>query len=129
MEFSRQEYWSRASFPTPGDLLDPGVEPTSPAQAGGFFITSATCEVEIVATLISLGSKITADSDGDRSHKIKRHFLLERKAMTNYNSVLKIRGITLPAKSIKSKLWFFQQLCINVRVGPQRSLSARELMF
>ena len=98
MEFSRQEYWSRASFPTPGDLLDPGVEPTSPAQAGGFFITSATCEVEIVATLISLGSKITADSDGDRSHKIKRHFLLERKAMTNYNSVLKIRGITLLTK-------------------------------
>ena len=35
-----------SSFPTPGDLLDPGIKPMSPAQAGGFFITSATCEVE-----------------------------------------------------------------------------------
>ena len=42
--FSRQEYWSGLSFPTPGDLPDPGIEPaplTSPALAGGFFITSA----------------------------------------------------------------------------------------
>ena len=45
MEFSRQEYWSGVSFPTPGDLPDPGIEPTSltsPALASGFFITSAT---------------------------------------------------------------------------------------
>ena len=42
MEFSRQEYWSRLSFPTPGDLPDPGIEPISlapPALAGGFFST------------------------------------------------------------------------------------------
>ena len=37
MEFSRQEYWSGLPFPPPGDLPDPGVEPTSPALAGGFF--------------------------------------------------------------------------------------------
>ena len=42
MEFSRQEYWSGLSFPPPGDLPDPGIEPTSPeapALSGGFFIT------------------------------------------------------------------------------------------
>ena len=42
MEFSRQEYWSGLSFPTPGDLPDPGVEPeslSSCALAGGFFTT------------------------------------------------------------------------------------------
>ena len=42
MEYSRQEYWSRLPFPTPGDLPNPGIEPTSlvsPALAGGFFTT------------------------------------------------------------------------------------------
>ena len=37
--FSRQEYWSRLTFPPPGDLLDPGIEPMSPALAGEFFTT------------------------------------------------------------------------------------------
>ena len=48
MEFSRQEYWSGLSFPLPGDLPDPGVEPMSPASpalAGGFFTTGATIGV------------------------------------------------------------------------------------
>ena len=47
MGFSRQEYWSRLPFPTPGDLPNPGVEPVSvvsPALAGRFFTTSATWE-------------------------------------------------------------------------------------
>ena len=39
MEFSRQECWSQLPFPTPGDLPDPGVEPKSPALAGGFCTT------------------------------------------------------------------------------------------
>ena len=42
MEFSRQEYWSGLPFPTPGDLPDPGIKPTSlesPVLAGGFFTT------------------------------------------------------------------------------------------
>ena len=39
MGFSRQEYWSRLPFPPPGDLPDPGIEPVSPALAGGFFTT------------------------------------------------------------------------------------------
>ena len=52
--------------------------------------------VEIVAEFIFLGSKITAD--GDCSHEIKRHLLLGRKVMTNLDSILKNRDITLPAK-------------------------------
>ena len=50
--------------------------------------------VETVADFIFLGSKITAD--GDCSHEIQRHLLLGRKAMTNLDSVLKSRDITLP---------------------------------
>ena len=52
--------------------------------------------VEIVIDFIILGSKITAD--GNCSHKIKRHFLLGRKAVTNLQSILKSRDITLPTK-------------------------------
>ena len=49
-----------------------------------------------VFDFIFWGSKITAD--GDRSHEIKRRLLLERKVMTNLDSILKSRGITLSAK-------------------------------
>ena len=49
-----------------------------------------------MADFIFLGSKITAD--GDCSHEIKRHLLLGRKVMTNLDSILKSRDITLPAK-------------------------------
>ena len=52
--------------------------------------------VETVSDFIFLGSKITAD--GDCSHEIKRRLLLGRKVMTNLDSVLKSRGITLPTK-------------------------------
>ena len=52
--------------------------------------------METVRDFISLGSKITAD--GDCSHEIKRHLLLGRKAMTNLDSILKSRDITLPTK-------------------------------
>ena len=51
---------------------------------------------ETVTDFIFLGSKITAD--GDHSHEIKRHLLLERKVMTNLESILKSRDITLPTK-------------------------------
>ena len=59
-------------------------------------ITSWQIHGETVADFIFLGSKITAD--GDCSHEIKRHLLLGRKVMTNLNSVLKSRDITLPTK-------------------------------
>ena len=52
--------------------------------------------MEIVADLIFLGSKITAD--GDCSHEIKRRLLLGRKVMTNLDSILKSRDITLSTK-------------------------------
>ena len=54
--------------------------------------------VETVADFIFLGSKITAD--GDCSHEIKRRLLFRRKAMTNLDSILKSRDITLPTKSV-----------------------------
>ena len=53
-------------------------------------------KIQTVTDFILLGSKITVDSG--RSHKIKRHLLLGRKAMTNLGSILKSRDITLPAK-------------------------------
>ena len=52
--------------------------------------------METVTDFIFLGSKITVD--GDRSHEIKRHLLLGRKAMTNLSSMLKSRDIALPTK-------------------------------
>ena len=60
---------------------------------------------ETVTDLILGGSKITAA--GDCSHEIKWHLLLGRKAMTNLDSLLKSRDITLTTK-FQSKLWFFQ---------------------
>ena len=62
-------------------------------------------KVETVTDLIFLGSQITADSDC--SHEIKRHLLLERKVMTNLDSILKSRDIALPTKVLIVKLWLF----------------------
>ena len=62
--------------------------------------------VETVRDFIFLGSKINAD--GDCSHEIKKNLLLGRKAMTNLDSILKNRDITLPTKFPLVKLWFFQ---------------------
>ena len=52
--------------------------------------------METVTDFVFLGCKITAN--GDCSHEIKRHFLIGRKAITNLDSILKSRGITLPTK-------------------------------
>ena len=61
--------------------------------------------VETVTDFSFLGSKITAD--GDCSHEIKRHLLLGRKAMTNLDSILKSRDITLPTKVCLVKAMVF----------------------
>ena len=61
--------------------------------------------VETVTDFIFLGSKITAD--GDCSHEIKRRLLLGRKAMTNLDSILKSRDITLPTKVCLVKAMVF----------------------
>ena len=70
--------------------------------------------VETVTDFIFLGSTITAD--GDRSHEIKRSLLLERKAMTNLDSILKSRDITLPTKVHLIKAMVFPVI-MDVRVG------------
>ena len=61
--------------------------------------------METVRDFIFLGSKITADSDS--SHEIKRHLLLRRKVITNLDSLLKSRGITLPTKVCLVKAMVF----------------------
>ena len=61
--------------------------------------------METVTDFILGGSKIT--TDGDCSHEIKRCLLLGRKPMTNLDSILKSRDITLPTKVCLVKLWFF----------------------
>ena len=61
--------------------------------------------VETVADFIFLGSKIT--TDGDCSHEIKRHLLLGRNFMTNLDSILKSRDITLPTKFCLVKAMVF----------------------
>ena len=61
--------------------------------------------METLTDLIFLGSKITVD--GDCSHEIKRHLLLGRKAMTNLDSILKSRDITLPTKVLIVKAMIF----------------------
>ena len=62
-------------------------------------------KLEVVTDFIFLGSKVTAD--GDYSHEMKRHLLLGRKAMTNLDSVLKCRDITLSTKVHKAKAMVF----------------------
>ena len=70
--------------------------------------------VETVSDFIFWGSKMTAD--GDCSHEIQRCLLLGRKVMTNLDSILKSRDITLPTKFRLVKA-FFQWSCMDVRVG------------
>ena len=71
--------------------------------------------VERMVYFILGGSKIPAD--GDFSHKIKRHLLLERKVMTNLDSILKSRDITLPTKACLVKAMVFPVVIYSVRVG------------
>ena len=78
-------------------------------------ITSWKIDGETVANFIFLGSKITVD--GDCSHEIKRRLLLERKVMTNLDSILESRDITLPTKVHLVKAMFFQWSCMDVRAG------------
>ena len=82
--------------------------------------------METVTDFIVLGSKITAD--GDCSHEIKRCLLLGRKAMTNLDSILKSRDITLPTNVHLVKPTVFPVI-MYVRAEPQRRLSAEELLL
>ena len=71
--------------------------------------------VETVSDFIFWGSKITVD--GDCSHEIKTHLLLGRKVMTNLDSILKSRDITLPTKVWLVKALVFPVVMLDVRVG------------
>ena len=71
---------------------------------------------ETVTNFIFLGSKIAVD--GDCSYEIKRHLLFGRKAMTNLDSMLKSRDITLPTKVHLVKVMVFPLVMLNVRVEP-----------
>ena len=83
--------------------------------------------METVTDFIFLGSKITID--GDCSHEIKRHLLLGRKDMTNLDSILKSRDITLPTKVHVVKAMVFPVVMYDVRVGPKRRLISEKLCF
>ena len=72
--------------------------------------------METVTDFIFLGSKIT--TGGDWSHEIKRHLLLERKALTNLDSILISRDITLPTTVHLVKVMVFPVVSMNVRDGP-----------
>ena len=79
-------------------------------------IASWQIDGETVSDFILGGSKITAD--GDCSHEIKRHLLLGRKVLTNLDSILKSRDITLPTKVCLLKAIVFPVWsCMDVRVG------------
>ena len=71
--------------------------------------------IQTVSDFIFLGSKIS--TDGDCSHEIKSHLLLGRKIMTNLDSILKSREITLPAKVHLVKAMVFPVVCMDVRIG------------
>ena len=71
--------------------------------------------METMTDFVFLGSKITADRDC--SHEIKRHLLLGRKAMTNLDSILKSRDITLLTKVCIAKAMVFPVIIMNVKVG------------
>ena len=83
--------------------------------------------MEIVADFILGGSKIT--SYGDCSHEIKRRLLLGRKVMTNLDSILKSRDITLSTKVHLVKAMVFPVVMYGCENWTIRKLSTKELMF
>ena len=105
-------------FPSPGDLPNPGL------------ITSWQIDgetVETVSDFIFWGSKITAD--GVCSHEIKRHLLLGRKAMTNLDSMLKSRDVSLLTKVLLVKAMVFPVVMYGCESWTIRKLNIKELML
>ena len=93
-------------------------------------ITSWQIDRETIRDLIFLGSKVTVD--GDCSHKIKRHLLLGREAMTNLDRILKSRDVTLPTKVHIVKAMIFPVVTYgceswNIRKAECRRIDAFEL--
>ena len=90
-------------------------------------ITSWQIDGETVSDFIFLGSKIT--TDGDYSHEIKRRLLLGTKVMTNIDSILKNRNITLTTKVCLVKAMVFPVVMYGCENWTVRKLSAEELML
>ena len=91
-------------------------------------ITSWQIDGETMETVtIFLGSRITAD--GDCNHEIKRRLLLGRKAMTNLDSILKSKDITLPTKVHLVKAMIFPVVMYGCESWTKRKLSGEELML
>ena len=93
-------------------------------------ITSREIDGETMETVTDFffqGSKITAD--GDCSHEIKRHLLLGRKAMTNLDSILKSRDITLPTKVHLLKAMVFPAVMYECESWTIRKLNTEEFML
>ena len=90
-------------------------------------ITPWEIDGETMADFIFLGSKIT--SDGDCSHEIKRHLLLGRKFITNLDSILKSRDITLPTKVHLIKAMVFPVVMYGCESWTVKKVSAKELML
>ena len=84
-------------------------------------------KVKTVSDFIFLGSKITADSDG--SHETKRRLLFGRKAMTNLDSILKGRDITLPTKVRLVKAMFFPVVMYGCENWTIKKAECEELML
>ena len=85
-------------------VLELNIQKTKIMASGP--ITSWQIDGETASDFIFGGSKITAD--GDCSHEIKKHLHLGRKVLTNLDSILKSRDVTLPIKVRLVKQWFFQ---------------------
>ena len=81
----------------------------------------------VVDFILERGSKITAD--GDCSHEIKRRLLLGRKIMTNLDSILKSRDITLPTKIHLVKDMIFPVVMYGCKNWTIKKLSTKELML
>ena len=83
--------------------------------------------VEMVTDFMFLGSKITVD--GDCSHEIKRHLLLGRKVMTNLDSILKSRDVTLPTKVRLVKAMVFPVVMYGCESWTIKKAECEELML
>ena len=83
--------------------------------------------VDMVADFIFLGSKIT--TDGDCSHEIKRHLLLGRKVMTNLDSILKSRDVTLPTKVCLVKAMVFPVVMYGCESWTVKKAERRRIAF
>ena len=120
--------WMKVKEESEKDGLKLNIQKTKIMASGP--ITSWQIDGETVADFMFLGSKITAD--GDCSYEIKRHLCLRRKAMTNLDSILKNRDITLPTKVHLVKAMVFPVIMYGyeswtIKKAEQRRIDAFEL--